>query len=151
MEGKTCSRLATRSYLDSKSRTKRFTIKAILEDSVLDKDMPAWNQLVLAWAELHSLPQSWIAALKQWRGIYFIHDSADGRGYVGSACGDENIYGRWMNYAASGDGGNKLLRARKPQSFRFSVLQLVSQDMESEKVIAVRTAGKIGCTPENSV
>ena len=119
-----------------------FTIKAILEDSVLDKGMPAWNQLVLAWAELHSLPQNWIAALKQWRGIYFIHDSADGKGYVGSACGDENIYGRWMNYAASGDGGNKLLRARKPQSFRFSVLQLVSQDMESEKVIAVENSWK---------
>src|SRR5437764_1804019 len=53
----------------------RVAIKAILEDSALDRGMPAWDRLVLTWAELQNLPQRWIATLTQWRAIYFIHDS----------------------------------------------------------------------------
>ena len=103
-----------------------FPIKAILEESRLVKAMPQWDELTLTWAELNHLPRSWVQALRQWRGVYFILDGADGKGYVGSACGKDNLHGRWLNYSHSGDGGNKLLRERTPDKFLFSILETLS-------------------------
>ena len=104
--------------------------------------MPRWDELRFTWEELKVLPSKWKAALSQWRGIYFIFDESDGKGYVGSAYGTENLLGRWLGYAASGHGGNKKLRHRDPQHFRFSVLQRVSPDMESDEVIRLECSWK---------
>lgn len=112
-----------------------FPILTLLEDSALVSAMPAWDDLVLRWDDLRILPKHWQAALSQWRGIYYIFDSSDGKGYVGSAYGDKNILGRWLNYSASGHGGNALLRKRDPQHFQFSILERVSPDMEANDVI----------------
>jgi hypothetical protein len=119
-----------------------FSILAIHEDSLLDKSMPDWCDLCLGWSELGALPAKWRTTLSQWRGIYFILDTSDGKGYVGSAYGKDNILGRWRNYAAAGHGGNKLLRKRKPEDFQFSILQRVSPDMEADDVIALESSWK---------
>ncbi len=118
-------------------------ILAILEDSVLDAAMPEWNDIVLTWEELHLLPVRWKSALAQWRGIYYILDTSDGKGYVGSAYGGDNLLGRWLSYAARGHGGNRLLRRRDPRNFRFSILQRVSPDMNSPKVIRLESSWKV--------
>ena len=104
--------------------------------------MPPWDALSLRWEELEILPSRWKAALREWRGIYFIFDESDGKGYVGSAYGTENILGRWLNYAATGHGGNKQLRKRDPQNFRFSILQRVSPDMDADDVIRIEGTWK---------
>jgi hypothetical protein len=119
-----------------------FRVKAILKDSILDQGMPGWDGLVLSWAELHKIPIHWVSVLEQWRGIYLIHDVSDGKNYVGSAYGHQNIYGRWINYKDTGDGGNKLLRERKPENFRFSILQRVSPDMDVKDVVLVESSWK---------
>ena len=112
-----------------------FPIHAILEESALDAEMPAWDELILTWDELRVLPNRWKAALRQWRGVYLIFDESDQKAYVGAAYGKENILGRWLNYAKAGHGGNKKLRHRDPSSFRFSILQRVSPDMDADDVI----------------
>jgi hypothetical protein len=76
--------------------------------------------------ELAVLPSRWKASLAHWHGIYYIFDTSDGKGDIGSAYGQENIAQRWLEYAASGHGGNALLRKRDPQDFQFSILQRVS-------------------------
>lgn len=119
-----------------------FPIHAVLEQSPLDEDMPPWNLLSLEWADLGILPKRWRSALTEWRGIYFIFDSSDGSGYVGSAYGGDNILGRWENYAATGHGGNKELRKRDPNNFRFSILQRVSPDMDASDVIQLESSWK---------
>lgn len=117
-------------------------VRAILEESLLDRQMPQWRHLTLTWDELCVIPKSWQDQLRQWRGVYFIMDSSDGKGYVGSAYGKDNILGRWLNYAASGHGGNKDLRKRKPENLRFSILQRVSPDLETDNVIALEASWK---------
>jgi hypothetical protein len=112
-----------------------FDVKAIAEESLLDKGMPSWDRLVLTWEQLRDLPKTWITVLSQWRGVYFILDKTDGKGYVGSACGAENMYGRWLNYADTGDAGNKFLRKRAPGKFMFSILELVAPAMGPKEVI----------------
>jgi hypothetical protein len=119
-----------------------FPIKAILDTSAFDQAMPPWNDLVLTWAELKTLPHHWTAALAEWRGIYLIFDENGGHGYVGSAYGGDNILGRWQNYAATGHGGNKLLKKRDPSSFLFSILQRVSPDMEPAEIIRLEASWK---------
>jgi len=114
-------------WINSKNK---FEILAITEDSILVTEMPEWNQLILTWNELKELPQKWCEKLSQWRGIYYIFDVSDGKGYVGSAYGKDNLYGRWCNYAESGHGNNKKLLNRDAKNFRFSILQRVSPDTE---------------------
>lgn len=115
---------------------------AILEDSALDAAMPEWNDIELTWEMLGVLPTRWKSALSQWRGIYYIFDSSDRRGYVGSAYGESNLLGRWLHYAASGHGGNRLLRQRDPRTFQFTILQRVSPDMDATDVIQLESSWK---------
>lgn len=112
-----------------------FPIEAISIESQFAKQMPDWDELVLAWHELAVLPSSWVAALSHWRGIYLITDTRDGLQYVGSAYGGENILQRWQNYARTGHGGNKHLKGRDPSTFRFAILQRVSPDLPDADVI----------------
>ena len=117
-------------------------VLAVLEDSALDAAMPEWDEITLTWDELGVLPTRWRSALAQWRGIYYIFDSSDGKGYVGSAYGHSNLLGRWQTYSASGHGGNRLLRQRDHRRFRFSILQRVSPDMDDNDVIRLETTWK---------
>ncbi len=75
-------------------------IVALLEDSALDAAMPEWDEIALTWEELSVLTTRWKSALSQWRGIYYIFDTSNGKGYVGSAYGEGNLLGRWLDYAA---------------------------------------------------
>ena len=117
-------------------------VHAIREADALTGAMPDWADLTLSWADLAVMPGHWRAALAQWRGIYFIFDASDGKGYVGSAYGTENLLGRWRQYAARGDGGNVLLRQRDPAHFTFAILQRVSPDMEPAEVIQLEASWK---------
>jgi hypothetical protein len=119
-----------------------FRIHSILEDSILVREMPVWSELRLNWNELSVIPKKWQVTLGQWRGIYFILDEKDGKGYVGAAYGKENLFQRWSGYAKSGHGGNKKLQGRKPYGFRFSILQLVSQDMDPSDVQSLEASWK---------
>lgn len=120
----------------------QFPVQAILETSTFSEEMPRWNDLVLNWHQLHVLPSKWSSALSHWRGIYLIFDTSDGQGYVGSAYGNQNILGRWRNYAVTGDGGNKALKKRDPDNFRFSILERVSPDLDAADVIRIEASWK---------
>jgi len=121
----------------------RFEVEAILQESLLAKDMPDWRDLLLSWEDLHAIPASWRYALQQWRGVYFILDSQSGQGYVGSAYGKDNMYQRWTNYAKTGHGGNKLLRQCEPRNLRFSILERVSPDTPDQDVIERERTWKV--------
>jgi hypothetical protein len=103
----------------------------------------------LTYAELKDLfsneeaHRDWKTALSAVAGVYLVLAQGSGDLYVGSASGDEGIWGRWRDYAQSrdGDGGNEKLRAlvaednRCPGSFRFSVLQILPKSMARDEVL----------------
>ena len=117
-------------------------VLAILDESALDAAMPEWNQIDLTWEELGILPARWKFAISQWRAIYYIFDTSDGKGYVGSAYGGNNLLGRWENYAARGHGGNRLLRQRDPKNFRFTILERPPPDMDKGDVVRLEATWK---------
>ena len=88
--------------------------------------------------------ESWRAALSNVAGIYLIMDTATGKPYVGSAYGDEGIWGRWSEYADSGHGGNvalqKLLKENGSdyaKNFRYAILE-ISDPLSSDDEIRDR-------------
>jgi hypothetical protein len=117
-------------------------VLAIHEESAFVAAMPSWEEISVTWEELRVLPTRWRAKLSEWRAIYYIFDTSDAKGYVGSAYGQENLLGRWLNYADRGHGGNVLLRQRDPKHFRFSILQRVSPDMDAADVIRLEATWK---------
>lgn len=119
-----------------------FAIEAIALEDLLTPRMPDWQQLTVNWNELELLPASWCSQLREWRGVYLIIDQGDGKQYVGSACGSENILQRWRDYSRSGHGGNRLLRGRNPANFRFSILERTSPDMPSDQVVSIEASWK---------
>lgn len=119
-----------------------FMIQQVSANSLFVRGMPRWHDLVLSWRELQALPPAWRSALAQWRGIYFIYDAARGAGYVGAAYGEENILGRWRDYARSGHGGNVALRGSVATDLRFSILQRTSPDLDVADVIALEASWK---------
>lgn len=120
-----------------------FPVVAITEESCLIGQVPAWDEIAVEWHQLALLPTNWKSALTHWRGIYLIIDQSDGLQYVGSAYGRENILQRWQEYARTGHGGNKGLRTRNPQNFRFSILQRTSPDLPDPEVIALEQSWKL--------
>lgn len=118
-----------------RAHRKEYPVLSILAESALNDEMPEWDTLSLRWSQLAALPRTWQLRLRDWRGIYYIFDTSDSRGYVGSACGKDNILGRWQNYAVSGHGGNELLRRRDRDNLRFTILQILAKDTEPKEVI----------------
>lgn len=114
-----------------------FPVKAIHAESHLIPEMPSWRKLRLTYAELKTLPKRWRDRLKEWRAIYLVHDTTDGKNYVGSAYGDENLDQRWAEYARTGHGGNVELIGRKYENFRFSILEIVGHNMPPEELEAI--------------
>lgn len=117
-------------------------VLAVLDDSALDADMPDWRKLALTWEQLRVLPTRWRHALCQWRAIYYIFDTLAGKGYVGSAYGEDNLCQRWENYSASGHGGNSLLKTRDPKNFLFSILERASPDMNADDISRLEATWK---------
>jgi hypothetical protein len=119
-----------------------FQVSAIHQESALDATPIDWKTLSLEWPELSAIPKSWEEKLSQWRGIYLIENMADGKFYVGSAYGEQNIFGLWKNYAKSGDGGNKLLKKLDPAGFRFSILQITAHDLGADEIVKIENSWK---------
>ena len=74
-------------------------------------------------------------------GIYLILDTSTGNQYIGSAYGEQGIWGRWSNYLTDGSGGNKkLLELIKDNesykdNFQFSLLKTLPTSMLKKDVV----------------
>ncbi len=76
------------------------------------------------------------------KGVYLINDSSTGKLYIGSAYGEDGIWGRWRNYVlTNGHGNNRLLKeliandAMHGNNFRFSILMLLPRTVTPDEAI----------------
>ena len=85
----------------------------------------------------------WRRALSAVKGIYLINDTNTGKLYIGSAYGEDGLWGRWSEYVATGGhSGNKTLRALVAADgeyaykyFQFSILMLLPKTVTPDEVI----------------
>lgn len=93
--------------------------------------------------------RDWKIPLSNVAGIYLVLAQKSGDLYIGSAYGASGIWGRWQQYADSGDGGNAKIRGLiksdpdYPKSFRFSILHILPRTMSKDDVVQRETDYKI--------
>ncbi|MBC6437090.1 MAG: GIY-YIG nuclease family protein [Rhodobacteraceae bacterium] len=127
-QGRTYARLAE--TLDAE-------IVEFTQASVMATHPPDWRDFIVTGPELRTLPKSWAARLREWRGIYLIVNENDGARYVGAAYGEDNLLGRWRTHVARDRGVTAALCRLNPRNFRFSILERVSPDALRDEVIAL--------------
>lgn len=110
-------------------------VAEILREPYSGRSFPGFEEIDISFEELEALVRAdrpdWRAALSSVKGIYLISDSVTGKRYVGLAYGDQGVWSRWCEYAASGHGGNIELRnlVSEPsldyccKAFRFALLE----------------------------
>jgi hypothetical protein len=110
------------------------------------KQFNDYTDFILSFIELKEIINNeyndWKRMLSAVKGIYLIHDTKTGKLYVGSAYGEDGMWGRWKNYVSSnGHGGNKklkeLVEKRKGYSdyFEFSILMLLPKSITPDEAI----------------
>jgi hypothetical protein len=85
---------------------------------------------------------SWKSALSSVKGVYLVADKSNGRLYVGSAYGEENLWQRWAAYALDGHGNNVELRkaieangTKYALNFVFSILEIRKNTADLKEII----------------
>jgi hypothetical protein len=115
---------------------------------------PGFDEIVLSFDQLQAMVADpvvyaeWHTALRSVAAVYVITDTGTGKQYVGSAYGQDGLFGRWAGYATTGHNDNLELRALvegDPDAvtrFRFSILRDLSLSTPPERVIAAEQAYK---------
>jgi hypothetical protein len=118
-------------------------------------EFPGYDDFILSYAQLCEIIQNptanreWHRMLAAVAGIYLITDGTTGRQYVGSAYGAEGVLGRWSAYAASGHGGNRLLRELMDTNvehcnhFSFTLLRTLPRTLTRDEVYAYENLYKM--------
>lgn len=105
------------------------------------RDFESFDSLEITFYELKKIINhpdeniTWVKSLSSVNGVYLIQDVTTGKLYVGSAYGEDGIYGRWSSYAQNGHGGNKGLQGLNPDNFKFSILEIVPSTSIADYVI----------------
>ena len=92
---------------------------------------PGFREFVRPVDDIPTLPNGWQQVLRSVKGVYLLVDLDSGRQYVGSAKGADSLFGRWMEYATDGHGGNIGLRRAASggrRRYQVSVLEVVDEN-----------------------
>lgn len=135
------------SYLNAENYLHDLKIHEIIPEKFKHADFSNYRSVDLSWKSLDNIISneitSWKNALSSVSGIYLISDTQSGRMYVGSANGQDGLWGRWKNYIETFHGGNQTFKKmfkkegiRPFQDFRFSILETHSIEISDPELIS---------------
>ncbi len=93
-------------------------------------------------SEIQELPLSWIEALKNSQGVYLLTCPKTKEHYVGSACGADGFWQRWMNYVINGHGGNIALKSREASDYQVTILEVAGSAMTPPEILQLESKWK---------
>ena len=110
--------------------------KAVLEirSETNEQPFPGFTHFNWEIDEIAAVPLAWQEVLKSVKGVYLLVCNETGKQYVGSAKGDEGFWGRFVEYARTGHGGNVDLKQRGRHKYQVSVLEVVNSETGIEQV-----------------
>jgi len=140
-------RTSRQSYLNAENWADQMMLLEVKAEQLSIADFPGFKAVNLTFEELRLIIrqslESWRTALSNVAGVYLISDTASGKLYVGSACGEGGIWQRWSDYAANGHGGNRELQRllgnghlERARAFRYSILEITDIHELQEAVLA---------------
>lgn len=106
-----------------------------IEREFIEPVFPGFGNFTCMSNAVSSLHNSWQAILSANRGIYILVHIESGSQYVGSATGESGFFGRWLDYEATGHGGNKILKNLSPKEFQIGILEVSSSLETSEDIL----------------
>ena len=110
----TFERPGRQSYLNAGRWLQSLTVSSIRPERYQIAEFAGYTKVHVSFETLKAIVRqqqpSWKSALSAVGGVYVIADAATGKLYVGSATGMGGFWGRWLEYAATGHGGNVRLR-----------------------------------------
>jgi hypothetical protein len=106
--------------------------KPVLEirKEVKDEAFPGFTRFCCDIEQIEAIPLAWQEVLKHVRGVYLLVCKDTGKQYVGSARGEESLFGRFCDYAKTGHGGNVELKRLGQTNFQVTVLEVVNSDTQ---------------------
>jgi hypothetical protein len=109
-----------------------------------DQQEPPFPGFARFCVDVHDVPgiyPSWQERLREVKGVYVLVDKKTGQQYVGSAKGEESLWGRLSEYARTGDGGNVELKHRKEARYQVGVLQVVDLNLPDHSTRRSKAGG----------
>lgn len=103
---------------------------------------PGYLNLISHLSDIGALPTSWRLALSLARGIYLLACPESKEQYVGMAIGSNGFLGRWMEYFATGHGGNVGMLSRPPQNYQVSILEVAGSGATVSDIVAMEALWK---------
>lgn len=103
---------------------------------------PGYLSLVCLLTDVNTMPSSWRQALSLARGIYLLACPESREQYVGMAVGENGFLGRWLEYAATGHGGNIGLLSRSPQDYQVSILEVAGSGATIGDIVTMEVLWK---------
>jgi hypothetical protein len=116
---------------------------------------PGYQELNVSWDELRKIVEApkgnpdWKKKLSAVSGVYLITDHQSGNLYVGSATGEDGIWGRWTGYVGddphNGNKGLRRLLEKNPErkhDFRFSLLEVMGTSTHRREVLQAESRWK---------
>jgi GIY-YIG catalytic domain len=106
--------------------------KPVLEikQEIKDEAFPGFTRFCCDIDQIERIPLSWQEVLKHVRGVYVLVCKDSGKQYVGSAKGEESLWGRFRDYARTGHGGNVELKKLGLKNLQATVLEVVNSDTQ---------------------
>jgi hypothetical protein len=114
----------------------------LLREGFREPDFPGFTRFISPLSKIEGLPRDWVAALSSSRGVYLLTCPNTREQYVGSASGSQGFYGRWLNYASDGHGGNVGLKSRDPSDYQVSILEVAGSSATIEDIISMEALWK---------
>ncbi|HEV2549837.1 MAG TPA: GIY-YIG nuclease family protein [Stellaceae bacterium] len=99
-----------------------------------DEPFPGFREFRCDIDEIESVPTAWREVLRSVKGVYLLVRKETGKQYVGSAKGDDSLWGRFIDYATTGHGGNKEMKLHRHRNYQATVLKVVNSDLGIELV-----------------
>jgi hypothetical protein len=123
-----------RSWVQRANRQDKTVVE--IRREVVEPPFPGFSRFTWDVADIDAIPSTWQAVLKSVKGVYLLVCKETGKQYVGSAKGEQNLWGRFLDYATTGDGGNVELKRRGRKAYQVSVLEIVNSDVDIEALEA---------------
>jgi hypothetical protein len=109
---------------------------------ITDPPFPGFHNFRCNTNKIEALPYNWQEVLRNSNGVYILICQDTGKQYVGSAYGEGGLWGRFLEYARTGHGGNIELRNRGKREYVAAVLQTLPSGLSSEEVIKIEYCWK---------
>jgi hypothetical protein len=103
---------------------------------------PGFSQFYCDVEDVPGLYESWQQVLRTVKGVYLLVDRETGDRYVGSAKGQDSLFGRFLGYASNGHGGNVELRRRPNARYRVSLLEVVDLSLPDKRIEEIEAVWK---------